>query len=59
LSLTDPALVGLVLDMGHYMFGGGDPLEALKNIRRGYGIYISRIAIRKRPKYQGKRLGLL
>jgi len=31
LSLTDPALVGLVLDMGHYMFGGGDPLHALKN----------------------------
>ncbi len=30
LSLTDPSLVGLVLDMGHYKFGGGDPLEALK-----------------------------
>ena len=30
LSLTDPSLVGLVLDMGHYMFGGGDPLQALK-----------------------------
>ena len=27
--LTDPSLVGLVLDMGHYMFGGGDPLQAL------------------------------
>ena len=30
LSLTDPSLVGLVLDMGHYMFGGGDPLKALR-----------------------------
>jgi len=30
LSLTNPELVGLVLDMGHYMFGGGDPLKALK-----------------------------
>ncbi|HPS13192.1 MAG TPA: sugar phosphate isomerase/epimerase, partial [Prolixibacteraceae bacterium] len=30
LSLTDPSLLGLVLDMGHYMFGGGDPLNALK-----------------------------
>jgi inosose dehydratase len=30
LSLTDPSLVGLVLDMGHYMFGGGNPVEALK-----------------------------
>lgn len=33
LSLTDPSLVGLVLDMGHYMFGGGNPLEALKKHR--------------------------
>ena len=30
MALTDPALVGLVLDMGHYMFGGGDPISALK-----------------------------
>ena len=29
LELTDPLLVGLVLDMGHYCFGGGDPLQAL------------------------------
>lgn len=30
LSLTDPLLLGLVLDMGHYRFGGGDPLDALR-----------------------------
>jgi inosose dehydratase len=30
MALTDPALLGLVLDMGHYQFGGGDPLAALK-----------------------------
>jgi len=30
LSSTDPSLIGLVLDMGHYKFGGGDPLGALK-----------------------------
>ena len=29
MALTDPALVGLVLDMGHYQFGGGNPLNAL------------------------------
>jgi len=29
MALTDPALVGLVLDMGHYKFGGGDPLSCL------------------------------
>lgn len=30
LALTDPSLVGIVLDMGHYKFGGGNPLVALK-----------------------------
>ena len=30
LSLTDVNLVGLCLDMGHYAFGGGDPVAALK-----------------------------
>jgi len=30
MSLTDPALVGLVFDTGHYRFGGGDPLEGLR-----------------------------
>jgi inosose dehydratase len=30
MSSTDPALLGLVLDMGHWKFGGGDPVEALK-----------------------------
>ena len=27
---TNPELVGLCLDIGHYAFGGGDPVEALK-----------------------------
>ena len=30
LSLTDPELLGLCLDMGHYAFGGGDPVKALE-----------------------------
>jgi inosose dehydratase len=30
LSLTQPDLLGLCLDMGHYACGGGDPLAALK-----------------------------
>jgi inosose dehydratase len=30
LSLTDPKLVGLCLDTGHYRFGGGDPLLGLR-----------------------------
>ena len=30
LSMTDPQLVGLVYDTGHYALGGGDPLEGLR-----------------------------
>jgi inosose dehydratase len=33
LSLTDPKLVGLCLDMGHYAFGGGDPVKALEKYK--------------------------
>ncbi len=33
MKLTDPALVGLVLDTGHYTFGGGDPLQAWRDYR--------------------------
>ena len=29
-SLTDPRLLGLVFDCGHYRFGGGDPVEGLR-----------------------------
>lgn len=30
LAMTDPAMVGLCLDTGHYQFAGGDPLSFLK-----------------------------
>ncbi len=30
MELTDPDLVGLCLDTGHYTYGGGDPLAAVK-----------------------------
>jgi inosose dehydratase len=30
LSLTDPTLLGLCLDTGHYLYGGGNPVEAAK-----------------------------
>lgn len=29
LSLTDPELLGLVFDTGHYQFAGGDPVQAI------------------------------
>jgi inosose dehydratase len=30
LSLTDPDVLGLCFDAGHYMFGGGDPVAGLR-----------------------------
>ncbi|GBC82450.1 Inosose dehydratase [bacterium HR10] len=33
LAMTDPELIGLCLDTGHYVYGGGDPVEAV----RAYG----------------------
>jgi inosose dehydratase len=30
LSLTDPDVIGLVFDTGHYRFGGGDPVQGLR-----------------------------
>lgn len=30
LDLTDPAIVGLCFDTGHYLFGGGEPLAGLQ-----------------------------
>ena len=30
LALTDPELVGLCFDTGHYAFGGGDPVEGVR-----------------------------
>jgi inosose dehydratase len=34
LELTDPKLVGLCFDTGHYRFGGGDPVQGLRRHRQ-------------------------
>ena len=33
MNLTDPQLVGLCLDTGHYTYGGGDPVAAIETYR--------------------------
>lgn len=33
LSLTDPELLGLCFDTGHYAFGGGDPAKGIRKYR--------------------------
>ncbi len=37
MQLTDPALVGLCFDTGHYRFGGGDPLQGWKRLKERVG----------------------
>lgn len=40
LALTDPKLVGLCLDTGHYQFAGGDPLKFLtRHAKRAWHIH--------------------
>lgn len=40
LELTNPNLVGLCLDMGHYAFGGGNPVDALqKHLNRIWHVH--------------------
>jgi inosose dehydratase len=34
MSSTDPELVGLCLDVGHYIVGGGDPVDAVRRYGR-------------------------
>jgi inosose dehydratase len=55
LSLTDPDLVGLCFDTGHYHFGGGNALEGLrKHARRIWHVHFKdhdpRTAARSRQK---------
>lgn len=44
LELTDPALVGICLDTGHYLYGGGDPVAfARAHARRIWHLHLKDI----------------
>jgi inosose dehydratase len=54
---VDPELLGLCLDTGHYLYGGGDPVEAA----RKYGARIRRLHlkdVRKPALEQARREGI-
>jgi len=42
MAVADPGLVGLCLDTGHWLLGGGDPVAALK----GYGERVSHVHLK-------------
>ncbi|MEP6636013.1 MAG: TIM barrel protein [Acidobacteriota bacterium] len=50
---TDPDLLGLCLDTGHYFFGGGDPIDAV----RSYGSRIRHLHLKdvRRPVLEAAR----
>jgi len=55
-ALTDPSLVGLCLDTGHYQFGGGDPLAFLKkNAGRVWHMHFKdcQPAVAERSRHEG------
>jgi inosose dehydratase len=41
-AALDPALIGICLDVGHYLVGGGDPVEAL----RAFGTRVTHIHLK-------------
>jgi inosose dehydratase len=44
LELTDPALLGICLDTGHYLYGGGDPVEfARRQAKRIWHLHLKDI----------------
>ena len=59
LNLTNPDLIGLCLDTGHYAFGGGDPVEALEKFYhriwhvhfKDFDPKIGRVALEKQYDY--------
>ena len=52
-DITDPDLLGLCLDTGHYFFGGGDPVEAVSL----YGMHIRHLHLKdvQRPILEAAR----
>ena len=61
MSLTDPRLLGLVFDCGHYRFGGGDPEEGLRKYgQRVWHFHFKDYAAGRWDKQASRRrLGLL
>lgn len=59
-ALTDPDLVGLCFDTGHYAYGGGDPLDGiLKYGSRIWHLHLKDVRPAVLESARSKRLGLL
>jgi inosose dehydratase len=59
-SSTDPSLIGLCLDTGHYVYGGGDPVEAVeKYSSRIFHIHLKDVNLAVLQSVREDRVGFL
>lgn len=60
LALTDPEYVGLCLDTGHYLYGGGDPVDAVRQFgERIWHLHLKDVRASVLDAVRRKRLGFL
>lgn len=57
---TDPSLIGLCLDTGHYLYGGGDPVEAVQKYgSRIWHLHLKDVRMPVLESVRGEGLGFL
>jgi inosose dehydratase len=60
LELTDPDLLGICLDTGHYLYGGGDPVEfARSQAKRIWHLHLKDIRRNVMDRVRRERIGYL
>jgi len=60
LDLTDPELLGICLDTGHYFYGGGDPVEfARTHAQRIWHLHLKDIRASVLEKVRREKIGFL
>ncbi len=60
LARTDPSLLGLCLDTGHYLYGGGDPVEAAQRYgSRIWHLHLKDLRGEVLDRVRNQRIGFL
>ncbi len=60
LDLTDPELLGICLDTGHYFYGGGDPVEFVRSqAQRIWHLHLKDIRASVLEKVRREKIGFL
>lgn len=60
LSLTDPSLLGICLDTGHYLYGGGDPVQfAREHAARIWHLHLKDVHLNILNEVRGNKIPYL